>query len=293
MDGKIFVTGATGNVGGEVAWRLLQAGESVLAGYRSDEGGSALRALGAETVRFDYRDKKTFNRALEGVDRVFLVSPPADPEAPERVAPFIEAVKASDVRLIVDLSAMGADADPSSPLFRIEEHIRFTGVEHVILRPNWFMQNLKGFLFAGIVKQGGIFAPAGEGQTSFVDVRDIADVAVKAFREPGHEGNVYVLTGPRALSYGDVAQILRLASGCDVSYVPLSEEDAREGLLDAGWPEDSVDYLLFLFKYVREGATAGVSADVKQVLGRAPRSLEKFARDYANLFRECVAGAEA
>ncbi|MHC4601029.1 MAG: SDR family oxidoreductase [Planctomycetota bacterium] len=292
MNDKIFVTGATGNVGGEVLQKLLIDGEPVRAGFRSFEDGAALKAWGVDTVRFDYTDPGTYAGALDGVDRVFLVSPPADPEAPAKVFPFVDFAVRAGVRLIVNVSAMGADYDDASPLYRIESRIRASGVDAVILRPTWFMQNLTGFLLEAIVNQGGIFVPAAEGRTSFIDVRDIAGVAVKALTEPGHAGKIYTLTGDRALDYYEVASILSAVSNCELLYVPLTEDEARQGWANHDWPAASVEYLLALFSYVREGYTASVSPDVKALLGRDPIPFETFAHDYKEVFRRREAPAE-
>ncbi|MHC4777560.1 MAG: SDR family oxidoreductase [Planctomycetota bacterium] len=292
MNGKIFITGATGTVGGEVLNRMMLRGEDIRAGFRSVEDGQALSALGIEAVPFDYTDSASYEWALDGVDRIFLVSPPGDPAAPEKVIPFIDDARKRGVRLIVNISAMGAEFDESSPLYRIENHIRSSGIDSVILRPTWFMQNFRGFLLDGIVNQGGIFVPAGEGRTSFVDVRDVAEVAIKSLIEPGYEGRIYTLTGSRGLDYYDAAAFISEASECEVKYVPLTEEQARLGLGQLGWSEASVDYMLMLFSYVRDGFTSSVSPDVKAVLGRDPISFENFAFDYANTFKRREAPAE-
>src|SRR5262245_21748715 len=154
----------------------------------------------------------------------------------------------------------------------------------VILRPHAFMQNLLDQRHA-IVREGRIFAAAGDGKIRFVDTRDIAAGAAVTLTHSGHAGKKYVLTGPEALSYADVARILSDAVGRPITYVPLSLEEARERMEGAGEPPWAIDGLLALAAYQRAGGpTAVVHDTVWHVLGRPPRSFVEFATDHAKQF---------
>jgi uncharacterized protein YbjT (DUF2867 family) len=118
-----------------------------------------------------------------------------------------------------------------------------------------------------------------------VDVRDIAAVAVKALTEPGHMGKKYVVTGPEAISYGQIAEKLSAATGKPVKYVNVPPEDAKKSMLGMGMPAWLVDALLELYGVVRGGYGATVTKVVEQVTGKPPRSFEAFAREHAAVFR--------
>ena len=149
---------------------------------------------------------------------------------------------------------------------------------YTFLRPSWFMQNFSsGFIAPMILGMGGIFLPAADAKTSFIDVRDIAAVGIAALTEPGHAGKAYALTGGQAFTYGEAAEILSLAAGKPIHYVALSEEDFSSSLAAQGWQPGQIAMFAGLFQGVRQGWAAPVSPDVAAVLGRAPITLEQFA----------------
>ena len=133
------------------------------------------------------------------------------------------------------------------------------------------------------VKVGAIYETAAEGATSFIDARDIADVAVAVLTGPGHEGKAYALTGPAALTRTQVAAELSKASGREVKYVAVDDAALRVAM--AGAPASLVELMSMLFGLVRRGLTAGVSPDVERVLGRPPRDFARFAADHAQVWR--------
>jgi uncharacterized protein YbjT (DUF2867 family) len=154
-----------------------------------------------------------------------------------------------------------------------------------ILRPHVFMQNFLD-IAPTIARDQKIRAASGEGKIPFIDARDIAAVAALTLTSAGHEGKKYVLTGPEALSYREVAKILGDAIGRRVDYVAESPEEARERLVRAGAPSWSIESMLALAAYQRAGGpTATVSPAVKELLGRPARSFSRFVRDYASAFR--------
>src|SRR5262249_39524926 len=147
-----------------------------------------------------------------------------------------------------------------------------------------FMQNLLDQAPA-IVREGRIFAAAGDGKIPFVDTRDIAAVAAVTLTHSGHDGKKYVVTGPEALSYFDVARILSDTIGRPITYVPLSLEEGRERMATAGEPPWAIDGAIALAGYQRAGGpTAVVHDTVRHVLGRPPRSFVEFAKDHAKEF---------
>jgi uncharacterized protein YbjT (DUF2867 family) len=274
MSGKILVLGATGHVGGPLVSRLVEMGEEVKAASRQ-----ATPVPGAEAVRFEQGDPATFPAAFEGVDRAFVLLPGGNPDPLELLMPVLHAAAERHVKVVLQ-SVLGANADDSIPLRQAELFLERSGTPYVILRPNWFADNFHTFWLAGI-RQGVIALPAGDGRTSFIDVRDIAACAAGALRSDRFDGQAFDLTGPLALSYTDAAAILSNAAGRSITYTPVTDEVFIENLVSAGVPREYAAFLASIFHPVREGWTAVVTGDVKLLSGEEPRSLETYARDHA------------
>ena len=176
--------------------------------------------------------------------------------------------------------------DENNPLRKVERYIEKSGVPYTFLRPSWFMQNFSsGFIAPMILGMGGIFLPAADAKTSFIDARDIAAVGIAALTEPGHAGKAYALSGGQAFTYSEAAEILSRAAGKPIRYVPLSEEDFSGSLAAQGWQPEQIAMFTGLFQGVRQGWAAPISPDVAAVLGRPPITLEQFAQDHAAIWR--------
>ena len=285
MSDKILVIGATGKVGLALTTLLSEKGLPVRAGVRDRAKAAQLGLNDIELVDFDYTKPETIEPAFQGVGHAFFQSPPGDPNSPRLLAPAIEAAKRAGVEHIVNLAAKGVELDASIPLRVVEKRIEESGLGYTLLRPTWFMQNCNGFLLDSIRQGGSIYLPAADAKTAFIDTRDIAAVATKALTEPGHQGKAYSLTGGESLTYEDVAVILSEAASKPISYIALSEQDARAGMQKEGWPAESVEFMLGLFARVREGYAEEVTSDVREVLGREPILFEQYARDYAEIWQ--------
>jgi uncharacterized protein YbjT (DUF2867 family) len=274
MTDTILVTGATGNLGRSVVQALRTTGFRVKAASRHPE--TIPSAENVEAVRMDYDDPSTLAPALAKVKGVFLIAPPMDPEAPAKLEPVIEKARTLGVEHIVFNSALGADQNEQSPLRIVERALIASGVNYTILRPNFFMENFSaGFVSPMIKSQGSIFLAAGEGKTSFISTKDIAEVAATAFAKKLF-GKEYNLTGPDALDHTEVARIISRAIGKKVTYQPLSEEAMLQGARQAGMPEGAVQYMRALYAAVRAGYTAAVTDDVRLVTGSEPTSFQAF-----------------
>ncbi len=280
MSARVLVMGATGEVGGRVLRHLQEGGEQAVGASR--EPSRATRHTGGEWVELDLERPATFQPALEGVDRLFLVSRPGD-DAPDAVAGrLLEVARAAGVTRVVNLSAMGADADPGFGLRRLELLVEASGLRYTHLRPNFFMQVFASPpLLSGILATGALRLPAGDARLSYVDTRDIADAAVATLMGDGHDGRARTLTGPESLDHHDVARHLSMASGTEVLYRPLTEEEAAAQMAAAGLGPARVDRLLGFYRRVRAGFCAPVHADVEAVLGRPARTFGDFAAEYA------------
>jgi uncharacterized protein YbjT (DUF2867 family) len=278
MTGKILVIGSTGTIGTPLVKALLAKGERVKAASRSGKA-----ADGAEGVRFDYTDASTYADAFDGVDRLFLILAGGRLDAIDALTPVVEEAARRKVK-IVFLSVFGVDADDSIPYRQIELKIIASGVPYVILRPNWFADNFHTYWKAGI-EHGEIAVPAGEGKSSFIDVRDIADSAATALTSNAFDGKAFNLTGPRAIGYGEAAAIISQAIGKPVGYSAVSDEAFIAILTGAGVPKDYASFLASIFHPVREGWTSAITGDVETLTGHAPRSLEAYVADHADVLK--------
>ncbi|MDQ0220200.1 SDR family oxidoreductase [Peribacillus cavernae] len=288
MATKILVTGATGATGQQLVEKLSgMEGISVQAATRSID--KYKNNSNIEYVRFDYNDVSTIRNALQGVDKVFLVTA-AVPEMFENEKRVIEEIKNASVKQIVKLSVAGAGLGEEGITFgklhyRLEEMVKETGIAYTLLRPMSFMQNYSNFMSQAIKTQDAFYLPMGDGKVSIVDTRDIASVAVKAFTEQGHEGKTYTLTGPEPLSNYEIADILSSVLERKISYVDVSEDQARQGMGEGGMTDWSIERMLELYRINKAGHTANVSSDIEQVTGVKPTSFEQFARDYSMTFK--------
>jgi uncharacterized protein YbjT (DUF2867 family) len=282
----VLVTGATGTVGSAVVHELAERGLNVRAFVRDPATAAASVGEDVELAVGDFADSDSIQRALDGVDRVFLACANV-PRQVDHETSVIDAAAKAGVERIVKLSADGAE--PGSPLAfwdwqgLIEQHLAQSGVPAVVLRPVAYMANLLGSAPA-IVHTGKLFAPAGGARVAMIDPRDVAAVAAVALTEDGHDGLTYVLTGPEALTYDAIAAALSDATGRTIDFVDVPDEAARHGMLEAGMPEFVVEFLIRLFRAQQAGAHAVTTDTVQAVTGSEPRSFAQFARDHAEAF---------
>lgn len=283
----IFVIGGTGTIGSELVPRLVDAGAEVRCLVRGDAAAGRVRSQGVEAVGGDVADRAALAEAMRGCESAFFVLP-SSPGQGELEEGVVAAAREAGVARVVKSSVLGVGPEADFVFGRWhapgEAALEASGLDWTFLRPNGFCQN--SLRDAPAIKDGGrFFSPLGDAAVSWIDVRDIAEVAVRALTEPGHAGRAYEMTGPAALSHGDVAAELSRASGRDVAYVPVPDDAARHGMVGAGVPEGTADALIELFAWYRSGGGAAVSPDVERALGRPPWSYADFARDHADVFR--------
>lgn len=286
MTDKILVTGATGKLGFALVRRLLEAGVEVKAGTRNPERCADAFGDAVEVVHLDYDVTESWDYAVQWADRVFLVPPPFDPDADERMVPFLDWAVQSGTRHVVLVSAMGAEARDQLSLHHIERRLASTGVAWTILRPNIYMQNFaRGFVARAIREEGVFRLSAGAGGVSFVDVRDVAEIAARVLSGDADFDKAYTLTGPAALSHDEAAAAIGRAAGKPVRYESIDDDAMRAELLQAEWPASQADTFVALLRAIRENERASVSEDAARLLGRPATSFDAFARDHASAWR--------
>lgn len=282
----IVVTGAGGTVGRELVGQLRAAHVPFRAAYHSASKVTAAATDGLDAVAIDFASPETLAPAFRGADALFLLFAGGMGQAEGEIA-AVEAAKVAGVKRIVKLSVIGADGEDYAfaRIHRpVERAIETSGLAWTHLRPNGFMQNVVNYFLPTIRDHGAFYQPAGDARISHVDVRDIARVAVAVLTGAGHDGRAYTITGPEALTYHDVASRLSAATHKEIRYVPVSDDDARKGMIAAGIPEFYADYLVDLNRVYRDGKGSIVTDTVRVVTGSAATPFESFARDHASAF---------
>jgi uncharacterized protein YbjT (DUF2867 family) len=261
----ILVSGGTSKTGRRVAERLTARRLPVRIGSRSGEPA------------FDWDDRSTWASALEGVGSVYISHYlDAVPGAAETVGSFAELAVANGVRRQVLLGGRG---EPEAE--RVEEAVRDAGGELTIVRSTWFAQNFSEGGFLDFVLSGEVTLPAGDTPEPFVDVDDIADVAVAALTDDRYVGELYELTGPRLLTFEEAVDQIARAANRELRYVPVSVEEFESILAEADVPAEFVWMLKYLFTEVLDGRNAHVTDGVRRALGREPRDFSEYARNAA------------
>jgi len=239
-------------------------------------------------VRFDFADPGTWDAALDGVDRVFLMRPPAISDIKGVIGPFITTLARQPIKAAVVLSLMGVN--PAMPHWQLERDVKAAGLPWVMLRPAFFMQNLQTAYLSDIRDHDRIRLPAGRGTTSFIDIRDIADVAALALTGPDqHTGHAYTLTGGQALGWSTVASMLSAELGRPIDYQPISLLTARREMKAQQLPKAYVNVQLLINVVARLGLAARITDELPTLLGRPPRLLAQYLTDNRELWTENLA----
>lgn len=278
-DGVALVTGATGTVGRFVVEALAEQGVQVRRAVTQPHPDAA-----RDEVAFDFADRDTWGRALENVDRVFLMRPPAISDVKGVIRPFIEETARHPIVSTVVLSLMGVN--PAMPHWQLEKDVKVSGMPWTMLRPAFFMQNLQTAYRADIRDHDRIRLPAGRGRTSFVDTRDIAAVAALALTDPAtHAGQAYTLTGAEALGWDAVASILSSELSRPIHYEPIGLLTARQEMKAAQLPSAYVNVQLLINVVARVGLADTMTDQISTLLGRPPRRLVDYIHDNRELWK--------
>lgn len=272
----ILVLGASGTVGSEISNLLESAGHTVRR--------ATSRQAASGQVHVDLATGDGVGAALDGADAAFLLSPPGFTNQDELLVPVIDEAKARGVKKLVLMTAMGANADPSAPLRKVELHLESSGVAWNVIRPNWFMQNFNTYWMHGIATAGAIQLPTGPAKGSFIDARDIAAVAAELLQRDTLANRDFDLTGSEALDHDQVAAILSRVAGRTIRYEEITPDTMRAGLLAAGLPADYAEFMVTILGYFKLGYSERTTDAVQEITGRAPRTFEAYARDYREAF---------
>ncbi|WP_052489663.1 NAD(P)H-binding protein [Streptomyces sp. 150FB] len=282
----VLVTGATGNTGSRVVRRLVALGHQVRAASR----GAVDQGDGATPVRFDWDDPSTHDDALRGADLLYLVPPTGAYDPAAVMLPFLKRASAAGVRRAVLLSSSAIPAGgPGAG--RVHQAVADTFGEWAVLRPSWFMQNFTDrHPHADTIRaEGSILTATGEGRVGFVDADDIAAVAVHALLDATAPNTDLIITGPQALSYGEIAATVARITGRAVHHTPIPYERMRERLAAAGIPAEFAALLAGMDRSIADGAEDRTTGTVEAITGRPPRSFAAYAAAHADSFGKAPA----
>jgi uncharacterized protein YbjT (DUF2867 family) len=278
----ILVTSA-GKVGSETARLLRDRDVPVRVLVRDPAKAAALAEAGAEIAAGDLGVPASIDEAMSGVSGVVLVSPAVPAQELNVVA---SAARAGAGHVVKATSKAGAD----SPIARrrwqaeIEAGLAASGIPHILLRSNAYMQNVLA-LAPAIATTSSFGSCAGQGRTGLVDARDVAAVAAEIITSPAaHAGKTYWLAGPELLSNYDVAAVLSKLLGRTITYRELTFEQNKDAMIRAGVPEQIAEMNAQAFGLTADGDAEWVTQDVPSLLGRPARSFEQFTADYAAAF---------
>ncbi len=262
----ILVLGATGKTGRRIIQMLADEGVPTRAGSRS------------AVPAFDWNDEAGWDACLEGVRAVYINYAPdlAMPGATDAIRTLVEKARRAGVERLVILSGRGEEEAQAC-----ERIVQASDLDWTLVRASWFNQNFSEGAFVDLVQAGQIALSAGDVPEPFVDVQDIAEVAVAALTQPGHSGEVYEVTGPRMLTFAEAAAEIGRATGRDVRYVQVPHDAFVEGVASSGAPKDVVWMLDYLFATVLDGRNAHVTDGVQRALGRPPRDFADYCREIA------------
>ncbi len=290
----IFVTGATGNAGSHVVRALVEEGRDVRAFVRDREKAHACSATRSSSRSETLGTRGRWPPPWMGW-RMSSSPVRTTRGGSSGETSAIDAAVAAGARRIVKLSTVGAE--PGSPVAfwdwhgQVERHLRASGVPAAILRATAYMSNLLGAA-EEVSHAGRLRAPAGEARIAMIDPRDVARAAAAVLTGATDGGGTYLLTGPEAITYDQVADVLSAATGSAVEFVDVTDEHARDGMIDAGMPDFIAEQIVEVFRQLRQGVAERTTSTVKSLTGRPPRSFAEFARDHAPLFAPAAVGAQ-
>lgn len=289
MNNKILVLGATGNIGSWLVKDLQKKNANFVAGVPASQT-EQVKKMNAQAVALDFSDAASLDRAMKGIDSLFMLLP-AEESMVNWGRNIIQAAQRNKVSFILRSSLI--DARPGSSYFlydihgRIDQMLRDSGIPCCIVHPNSFMQNYAVYYAQSINQEDSFsFLPSHEG-VSYVDCRDIAAVDAEILANPSaHQGKEYTVTGPGDLYYDDIATILSNIAGRTIRFIPVDEPQYVESLRAMGMSDWDIKATMSFQYHINDGKQAVVTQDVRTITGKSPLPFDQFARDYAQVWKK-------
>lgn len=270
---QILVVGASGTVGSELVKILKSKGQNVIQ-------TTSKKDLKPGQVHLNLLTHEGLEKAFEGIDRLFLLSPPGHTNQDKLLSPLIALAKKKQLKKVVLMTAMGANAVETAPLRIAEIQLEKSGLNYNIIRPNWFMQNFNSYWIQGINNDGKIYLPVAKAKGSFIDARDIANVAAELLLSDKFNNKDFDLTGSDVINHDQVADILSSVTGRKIVYQEIDTAAMRSGLLGAGLPKDYTEFMLMILDFFKQGYAERTTDAIEKITGKKPISFKKYAEDY-------------
>ncbi len=268
MRSDILVTGGTGKTGSRLVKRLLALGHSPRIASRKPKG--------ADQVHFDWADPDSYEAALDKVRAIYLVAPANVPEPLAAMQPFIDRAIAGGVGRFVLLSA--SSLDEGGPMMgAVHRYLHDHAPGWFVLRPTWFMQNFSEQQHLPTIRdEQAIYSATGEGRVPFIDADDIAAVAAAALTEPAFPNGDTILTGPKSLSYDEVATLLTDALGVAITHYHLSDREMIERFEAGGLSRPYAELLTAMDTAIAVGGEDRLTTSVIELAGKTPQDFSDF-----------------
>jgi len=284
---RILVTGSTGKLGPHVVTALLRRGQTVRALVRDGGRAAAVLPPDVEPVIGTFEDTDVLRDELDAADAVFLLTPHG-PTMADTQNGLIDLAAKSGTR-VVKVSGTSAGIRPDGPdacrqHYDTERYLAAAGVPWAVLRPNGFMQTLLVAMAATVRERGIIANPLGAAGISLVDCADVGDAAAAVLTDPTLEGRTYVLTGPTAPTYAQIAAAIQAETGTPVTVLDVTPEQAGQAARARGLSDWEAHHLAEMLTLFRSGAAQEVTDDLPSLTGRAARSVPDFVREHRDLF---------
>jgi uncharacterized protein YbjT (DUF2867 family) len=279
-----LITGATGDVGSKVVHQLIQRGERPRIFVRNAEKARTKFGNQVDICVGDLSDAASLQRALEGVEKLFLVN--SGPQIPVLDALAAETAKTAGIRHIVKLSSFDVEQKLAIGAWheKGEAAIRASGIAFSFVRPTGFMSNLLAWS-RSIVAEGIVRSSTGDGRRPFIRSEDIAAVAVCALTTNDFVGKVVSITGPQALSFVEITEKIGGAIGRQLKYQPISDDEAGRRFSATGASPEEIAAHVELWRAIREGRFGATTNEVERILGRKPVALDQWLVENATAFR--------
>lgn len=274
---KVFVTGATGNIGTPLVKYLQDFNIPFTAGSSSIQKQEFL------TSQIDFENKQSLKSAFQGHKILFLLTPDSE-KSKSWVSNAVEVSKEVGMEHIVRSSGIGAGANSDYFVFKelgeIENIVKNSGLDYTIIQPNSFFQNFATFQ-KQTVKNGSVFLPHENAKVSYVDVRDVALATARVLEDVDkHKSKTYVITGGRAISDQELLNEIGNVLGQQITYIPISDANTIDTFRKYHLPEYNIKQLISLYQADRDGKTAFISSDFEKLTQRKQRTAKDFATDY-------------
>ncbi len=259
---NILVIGGTGKTGRRVAENLIAMGHNV-------------RVVGRKTTpAFDWENPETYDAALKDIDRAYVVYYPdlAVPGAKDAITTLTQKALKAGLDKMVLLSGKGETEAEAC-----EEIVANSGLNYTHVRASWFNQNFSEGAFLEFVLNGAVALPMPEAEIPFVDAGDIADVVTKVLVDDNYNGQTITVTGPEKHTFKEIVAMMADGIGKPIQYIPISIEEFKEGMRNAGLPDSYVWLFGYLFQEVLGNPdNQEVSNDIENVLGRKATGFKSF-----------------